>query len=50
MFVLKALYFGEKGVKKNYRLQIRKIVEEARKSLGEVPVVFGECGVPMDIK
>ncbi|KAL1410100.1 hypothetical protein Q8F55_004103 [Vanrija albida] len=45
---LRALYFG-KGVKKNYALQIGNIVAEARKQLGEVPVVFGECGIPMDM-
>lgn len=50
MFVLKALYYGDKGVKTNYRVQIRNIVREARQRLGDVPVVFGECGVPMDLK
>lgn len=50
MFVLRALYYGEKGVKDNYRGQIRNIVREARNRLGDVPVVFGECGVPMDLK
>ncbi len=45
-----ALHWGEDGVKKNYALQIGKIVQAARKKLGDVPVVFGECGVPMDLK
>lgn len=45
-----ALYFGHNGAKKNYALQIRTVVREARKRLGEVPIIFGECGVPMDMK
>lgn len=49
MFPLKALYFGEQ-VKDNYALQIRTLVNEARSKLGEVPVVFGECGIPIDLK
>lgn len=50
MFILKALYFGREGAKKNYALQLSKIVEASRQQLGEVPVIIGECGVPMDIK
>lgn len=50
MFVLRALYWGDKGVRENYRLQIRNIVRAARERLGDVPIVFGECGVPMDLK
>lgn len=50
MFILKALYFGREGAKKNYAIQLKRIVEESRKQLGEVPVIIGECGVPMDIK
>lgn len=50
MFFLKALYFGREGAKKNYTLQIRNIVEKAKEKLGEVPIVFGECGIPMDMK
>ena len=43
------MYFG-KSVHQNYALQIKNIVVAARKRLGPVPVVFGECGVPMDLK
>lgn len=50
MFFLKALYFGRKGAKKNYALQIRTLVQKARHKIGEVPIVFGECGIPMDLK
>jgi hypothetical protein len=50
MFFFHALYFGREGAKKNYAKQIRNSVQEARKQIGEVPIVFGECGVPMDMK
>jgi hypothetical protein len=50
VFFPKNLYWGHKGVRANYSLQIRNIVEEGYKSLGEKPVFLGECGVPMDIK
>ncbi|EIW69938.1 hypothetical protein TREMEDRAFT_38611 [Tremella mesenterica DSM 1558] len=49
MFILNALYYGRNGAKKNYKLQISNLVNAARKSLGEVPIVFGESGVPMDL-
>jgi hypothetical protein len=50
MFILNALYFGTDGAKKNYTRQIKTLVDKSRERLGEVPVVFGECGVPMDLK
>nr|XP_019008152.1 cytoplasmic protein [Kwoniella pini CBS 10737]OCF46933.1 cytoplasmic protein [Kwoniella pini CBS 10737] len=49
MFIGKALYFGARGAKVNYSKQIKTLVLEARLKLGAVPVVFGECGVPMDL-
>ncbi|KAK6906628.1 cytoplasmic protein [Kwoniella mangroviensis CBS 8886] len=49
MFLLKALYFGANGAKANYAKQIQTIVLEARLKLGAVPVIIGECGVPMDL-
>ncbi|KAF7968161.1 hypothetical protein HWV62_31746 [Athelia sp. TMB] len=49
MFVLKALYWGQQGARENFSLQIRNIVEASYRSLGEVPVVIGECGIPMDM-
>ncbi|WWD20684.1 hypothetical protein CI109_105160 [Kwoniella shandongensis] len=49
MFVLRALYFGKEAAKTNYALQIKNLVLEARLKLGPVPVVIGECGVPMDL-
>ncbi|WRT70672.1 uncharacterized protein IL334_007670 [Kwoniella shivajii] len=49
MFILKALYFGANGAKLNYAKQIKNLVLEARLKLGAVPVVIGECGVPMDL-
>lgn len=50
MFFVRALYFGREAAKKNYALQIATLVKEARQKLGDVPIVFGECGVPMDLK
>jgi hypothetical protein len=50
MFPLKAFYWGHKGARENYTLQIRNIVEKAYDALGERPVLLGECGVPMDMK
>lgn len=50
MFPLKAFYWGQKGARENFSLQIRNIVEAAYKSLGETPVIMGECGIPMDMK
>lgn len=50
MFPLKAFYWGQWGARENFSLQIRNIVEAAYKSLGEMPVIIGECGIPMDMK
>ncbi|KIL62019.1 glycoside hydrolase family 5 protein [Amanita muscaria Koide BX008] len=49
MFPLKTFYWGQKGAMDNYSLQIQNIVQEGYKSLGETPVLIGECGVPMDM-
>lgn len=50
MFPLKAFYWGHKGARDNFGLQIRTLVEEAHKTLENTPVLFGECGIPMDMK
>lgn len=50
MFPLKAFYWGQEGARDNFSLQIRNIVEHSYKSLGEQPVIIGECGIPMDMK
>jgi hypothetical protein len=50
MYIWSALYFGREGAKQNYALQIKNIVKSSREKLGEVPVIIGETGVPMDIK
>lgn len=50
MFITRALYFGQEAAKRNYTLQIGNIVRAAYERLGEVPVVVGETGVPMDMK
>ncbi|TBU47753.1 glycoside hydrolase family 5 protein [Dichomitus squalens] len=49
MFPLKAFYWGQKGARDNFALQIRNIVEAGYESLGETPVIIGECGIPMDM-
>ncbi|KAF4465848.1 glycoside hydrolase family 5 [Fusarium albosuccineum] len=49
MFVLKAMYFGSRGLRKNYKKQIGNVVKYGRESLGEVPTVIGEIGISYDI-
>ncbi|KAJ7672413.1 glycoside hydrolase [Mycena polygramma] len=49
MFPLKAFYWGQKGARENFSLQLRNVVEGGYKTLGEKPVLIGECGVPMDM-
>lgn len=49
MFIAHALYWGRRGVKRNYARQMATLVDEARKRIGEVPIVIGECGIPMDL-
>lgn len=51
MFLLRALYWGHTGARDNYRHQIANMVMKAHTSLDyRVPVVIGECGIPMDMK
>ena len=50
MFFLKAFYWGQKGARDNYALQLQNLVEHGYNSLGETPVIIGECGIPMDMK
>lgn len=50
MFPIKAFHWGQQGARDNFSLQIRNIVERGYKSLGERPVIIGECGIPMDMK
>ncbi|CCM01373.1 uncharacterized protein FIBRA_03423 [Fibroporia radiculosa] len=49
MFPLKAFYWGHQGARDNFSLQIRNLVEAGYRSLGETPVIIGECGIPMDM-
>lgn len=50
MFVLKALYFGEAGLRANYRKQLGNILAYGRRSLGKaVPALIGEVGISFDI-
>ncbi|KAJ8496897.1 hypothetical protein ONZ45_g12265 [Pleurotus djamor] len=48
-FPLKTFYWGQRGARENYTAQIKNIVEAGYKALGEVPVILGECGIPMDM-
>jgi hypothetical protein len=50
MFPLKAFYWGQKGARDNFTLQIGNIVDKAYRILGEIPVIVGECGIPFDMK
>jgi hypothetical protein len=50
MFPLKAFYWGQKGARDNFTLQIRNIVEKAYSVIGEKPIIIGETGLPMDMK
>jgi hypothetical protein len=50
MFFPRAVYFGDAQAKANYTLQIGNIVRAGHDKLGEVPVVIGETGFPMDMK
>ncbi|KIK98867.1 glycoside hydrolase family 5 protein [Paxillus rubicundulus Ve08.2h10] len=49
MFPLKTFYWGQKGARDNYSLQIQNTINAGCKVLGEVPVLIGECGIPMDM-
>ncbi|KAF4122361.1 Cellulase (glycosyl hydrolase family 5) [Geosmithia morbida] len=50
MFILKALYFGVRGLHKNYKKQIGNIIDYGHKSLGtNVPTIIGEVGISYDI-
>ncbi|GAA5872896.1 hypothetical protein JCM1840_005882 [Sporobolomyces johnsonii] len=49
MFLLKALYFGRAGLKKNYGLQLRNILSHSYAQIGESPIVIGETGCPFDL-
>ncbi|KAH8977678.1 glycoside hydrolase superfamily [Lactarius akahatsu] len=46
---IKTFHWGQKGARNNFATQIRSIVEAGYRSLGERPVLIGECGVPMDM-
>ncbi|KAH0831249.1 glycoside hydrolase family 5 protein [Lanmaoa asiatica] len=49
MFPLNAFYWGQKGARDNYSLQIQNIIDVGHKVLGEMPILIGECGIPMDM-
>lgn len=49
MFILKALYFGEEGLHRNYRKQVGNLVKHGQLSLGRLPTLIGEVGISFDI-
>ncbi|KAH7144284.1 glycoside hydrolase superfamily [Dactylonectria estremocensis] len=49
MFVLKGLYFGAQALRRNYKTQIGNVARHGQLSLGAVPTVIGEVGIPYDI-
>ncbi|PWN28423.1 glycoside hydrolase [Jaminaea rosea] len=44
-----ALFLGHGGLRRNYLGQLSNVARFARMSLGEVPVIIGEIGIPFDI-
>jgi len=46
---LKPFYWGQKGAHDKLITQIRTLAGAGYPSLGERPIVIGECGVPMDM-
>ncbi|KAF9238092.1 glycoside hydrolase family 5 protein [Melanogaster broomeanus] len=44
----KGFYWGQKGARDNYSLQIQNIINSGHEVL-EAPVLIGECGIPMDL-
>jgi len=46
---IKTFHWGQKGARDNFATQIRSLVEAGYRSIGERPVLIGECGVPMDM-
>ncbi|KAF8518261.1 cytoplasmic protein [Hysterangium stoloniferum] len=49
MFFPLAFYWGHASARDNFALQLGNIASEAYASLGEKPVIIGECGIPMDM-
>ncbi len=45
-----ALRFGEAGIKDCFRNQLRAIKQEGLEALGPVPCLFGEIGIPFDMR
>ncbi|KAF7547352.1 hypothetical protein G7Z17_g7784 [Cylindrodendrum hubeiense] len=49
MFILNALYFGPQALRRNYKKQIANVANHGKLSLGPVPTIIGEVGIPYDI-
>ncbi|PKI84859.1 hypothetical protein MVES_000809 [Malassezia vespertilionis] len=49
MFILCAVYFGARGLARNYYYQLSQLVRRGYERVGQVPVLIGEAGVPYDV-
>lgn len=49
MFILFAVYFGARGLARNYYKQLAQLCRRGYASLGEVPILVGEVGIPYDV-
>lgn len=47
---VRAIYWGHASARDNFAVQLGTIAREGYESLGERPVIIGECGIPMDMK
>ena len=50
MFWARAMYWGHASARDNFALQLGNLALQAYESLGDTPVIIGECGIPMDMK
>lgn len=49
LFLPFALYFGTGGLLRNYCHQLKQLVRRGYATLGDVPVLIGEVGIPYDV-
>lgn len=49
MFIFNAIYFGTKGLFSNYSHQLSNLRSYSNLSLGTIPTIIGEVGIPFDL-
>lgn len=49
MLIFNAIYFGTKGLFSNYSHQLSNLKKHSRLSLGSIPTIIGEVGIPFDL-